>query len=399
MKILILSSKVPYPPKDGGAIATLGLATGLASNAAEITMLCLNTRKHFVKNEDIPTRVTSIVKVVSVYHNTDIRIFKALKNFLFSSEPYNGIRFISAEYEKELVNLLRREEFDIVQLEGPYMGYYIPAVRLHSKALISLRAHNVEHEIWERKSDNESNPFRRYYLKMLAKRIKNHEIKILNDIDLLIPISERDQNSLLTYRPEMPSFVTPAGVDVENYPLPEEPEYPSLFFIGSLDWMPNQEGLVWFIDKVWPEVQRDSKIHFHVGGRGAPDWLEKKLISINIDFHGEVENAYEFMNRYAIMVSPVFSGSGIRIKILEAMMMGKAVISTYIGSEGISYTHGENIMLADDPFTFAKYIKAYSSDRHEYNKIAANGRTFVMESFNNLAFCKNLKEFYRKNLR
>jgi glycosyltransferase involved in cell wall biosynthesis len=105
------------------------------------------------------------------------------------------------------------------------------------------------------------------------------------------------------------------------------------------------------------------------------------------------------MNRYAIMVSPVFSGSGIRIKILEAMMMGKAVISTRIGSEGISYTHGENILLADDPSAFVQLIRDYSSNREKYDKIAARGRIFVMESFNNLAFCKSLGEFYRNNLK
>jgi glycosyltransferase involved in cell wall biosynthesis len=399
MKILILSSKVPYPPKDGGSIATLGLACGLAGKGNDITLLCLNTSKHFVSMEDLPDRLTSKMRIITVVHNTKIRPVRALFNLVFSWEPYNGIRFISSLFEAALTRLLTSEKFDIIQLEGPYMGYYIPVIKNFSNARISLRAHNVEHEIWARKSLNEPNLLRRYYLNILSQRIKKHEAKILKSIDLLVPISERDQKLLLQLNPGLRSFVTPAGLDVENYPLPEDPEYPSLFYIGSLDWMPNQEGIVWFIDNVWPEVQKESRIRFHVGGRGAPDWLEKKLISSNVDFHGEVENAYGFMNRYAIMVSPVFSGSGIRIKILEAMMMGKAVISTRIGSEGISYTHGENILLADDPSAFVQLIRDYSSNREKYDKIAARGRIFVMESFNNLAFCKSLSEFYRNNLK
>jgi glycosyltransferase involved in cell wall biosynthesis len=339
------------------------------------------------------------MRIITVFHNTEIKFFKALINLLFSGEPYNGIRFISPLFEAGLIRLLSNEKFDVVQIEGPYMGYYIPTIRKHSTARIALRAHNVEYEIWSRKSQNESNPIRARYLKILSDRIKNHEARILKTIDLLVPISERDQKHLLKLNPSLRSVVIPAGVDAENYPLPEDPEYPSLFFIGSLDWMPNQEGLEWFIDNVWPEVQKDTKIRFHVGGRNAPNWLEKKLIASNIDFHGEVDNAYEFMNHYAIMVSPVFSGSGIRIKILEAMMMGKAVISTRIGSEGISYTHGENIMLADDPSTFARFIIDYSSNRKKYDKIAASGRIFVMERFNNLAFCKTLEDFYRNNLK
>ena len=399
MKILILSSKVPFPPKDGGSIATLGLANGLAGNGNDITMLCLNTSKHFVDNNDLPERLTSKMRIITVFHNTEINFFKALYNLFFSGEPYNGIRFISPLYEAGLVRLLTNEKFDIIQLEGPYMGYYIPVIKKYSNARISLRAHNVEHEIWMRKSMNDTNPFRKRYLKILTKRIRNHESKILNSVDLLVPISERDQKLLLKLNPSLRSIVTPAGVDAENYPLPENPEYPSLFFIGSLDWMPNQEGLVWFIDNVWPEVQKDAKIRFHVGGRNAPDWLKKKILSNNIDFHGEIENAYDFMNKFAIMISPVFSGSGIRIKILEAMMMGKAVISTRIGSEGISYTHGENIMLADDPSTFSRFIRDYSSNREKYEKIAARGRIFVMERFNNLEFSKSLDEFYRNNLK
>jgi glycosyltransferase involved in cell wall biosynthesis len=397
LKILILSSKVPYPPKDGGAIATLGLARGLAANGHEITMLSLNTRKHFVKSEELPASLMSSIRFINIFHDTSIRPVKALINLLFSDEPYNAVRFISIAFESELIRLLKTEKFNIIQLEGPYMACYISAIRNHCIAPVSLRAHNVEHEIWERKSQNEKNPLKRIYLKILAKRIKTLEVKVLNSIDLLIPISERDEKHLLKLNPGIRSKVIPAGVDAENYPLPEKPEYPSLFFIGSLDWMPNQEGLVWFVDKVWPEIHKDKRIHFHVGGRSAPDWLEKKLISADIDFHGEVENAYEFMNRYAIMVSPVFSGSGIRIKILEAMMMGKAVISTSIGSEGIPYTHEENIILADDPDSFVRHIMDISFNRNTYDTMANNGRIFVMKSFNNLAFCKTLGEFYSNN--
>jgi len=399
MKILILSSKIPFPPKDGGSIATLGIAKGLEKAGNEVTMLSLNTRKHYVSPEEIPSPAYINMKIIPVFHDTSINVFKALSNLLFSDEPYNGIRFISPAFEQELISLLKTEKFDIIQLEGPYMGYYISAIRKYSKTLISLRAHNVEHEIWERKSQGEKNPIRRFYLNLLTRRIKEHETRIIKTVDFLVPISERDEKILLAMFPNIPSRVIPAGVDVENYPQPEDPQYPSLFFIGSLDWLPNQEGLLWFIDHVWPELHKNQKIQFHVGGRGAPYWLEKKLITNNIHFHGEIEDAYKFMNQYAIMISPVFSGSGIRIKNLEAMMMGKAVVSTSMGSEGVSYTHNENILLADDPQTFISIIKEYATDRIKYDKIAKSGRAFVMESFNNLAFCKNLAEFYRNNLK
>ena len=279
------------------------------------------------------------------------------------------------------------------------MGYYISAIRKYSNSRISLRAHNVENEIWSRKSANEKNIIRRFYFSILAKRIKRHETKILNSIDWLVPISERDQKLLLKLNPSLRSVVIPAGVDEDNYPELQDPEYPSLFFIGSLDWMPNQEGLVWFINDVWPEVQKVNELKFHIAGRNAPRWLKKKIISNDIIFHDEIPDAHEFMNKYAIMISPIFSGSGIRIKILEAMMMGKVVVSTLMGSEGISYTHGENILLADDPSAFARFIHDYSTNRKKYNRIANSSRNFVKENFNNMDFCKKLSEFYRNNLK
>ena len=399
MKILILSPKVPYPPKDGGAIATLGLARGLAQLGAEITILCLNTSKHFSNTSAIPEKISSLMNIIEVFHDTEIRFTKALYNLIFSQEPYNGTRFISSRFESKLTTLLKENKYDIVQIEGPYMGYYIPVIRKHSKARIAIRAHNVEHQIWARKSANEPNIVTSQYLSMLSKRIKKHESKILNSADLLVAISEKDQKLLLKLNPGIRSIVIPAGVDSDNYPESQDPEYPSLFFIGSLDWMPNQEGLIWFLENVWPEVQKSSQVKFHIAGRNAPGWMEKKIRTKDVIFHGEIEDAHDFMNKYAIMISPIFSGSGIRIKILEAMMMGKVVISTRMGSEGISYTHGENILLADDPSTFAKFIIDYGTNRKKYDRIAKSSRNFVQENFNNKNFCILLKEFYRNNMK
>jgi polysaccharide biosynthesis protein PslH len=230
MKILILCPKVPYPPKDGGSIATLGLARGLAEAGADITILCLNTRKHYSDANAIPEKLTSLMKIIEVYHDTEIHFTKALYNLFFSAEPYNGTRFISADFESKLISLLKENKYDIVQLEGPYMGYYIPVVKKYSIARISLRAHNVEYEIWTRKSSNETNIVTGKYLSMLSKRIKQHESRILKSIDLLVAISEKDEKLLLKLNPGIRSVVIPAGVDSDNYPEPHDPEYPSLFF-------------------------------------------------------------------------------------------------------------------------------------------------------------------------
>jgi glycosyltransferase involved in cell wall biosynthesis len=401
MKILILTPKVPFPPKDGGAIATLSLAEGLADTGNEVQMLCLNTSKHRFDVEMIHGYLKKKITFHSVNHDTRIRPVKAFFNLMFSREPYNATRFFTKKYKNKLVEILHKFKPDIVQLEGPYMGYYIPTIKKHAKAIISLRAHNVENEIWQRKAVNTMNPFQRFYFVMLSARIKQLEKKVLEQVDVMVAISERDRNQLRQLF-EIKSITIPTGLNSYRYPTPKNPQFPSLFFIGALDWMPNQEGITWFIESVFLRLrEKQSDINLHVAGRNAPDWLEEKLKEYTIKgiiYHGEVENAYEYMNRYAIFISPLLTGSGIRIKILEGMMMQRAIVATSIAAEGIPVSDRQNILIADSPGQMLDTILELTNNRDKYDSIARNSREFVMENFNNLATSKRLSEFYRSNL-
>lgn len=400
MKILILAPKVPFPPKDGGAIATLSLAEGLAEDGNEVIMLCLNTSKHPFDIEKIHPVIKKKIKFLAVNHDTRIKPFLLFMNFLFSNEPYNAIRFRSSKYEKKLQNILQSIKPDYIQIEGPYMGYYIPIVKKYSNSLISMRAHNVENEIWKRKSGKSKNPFVKSYLKTLSKRIEKLEARVLKNSDFLVAISSRDRNQLLKLT-EIPSLTIPTGLNPHRYPTPKEPEFPSLFYIGALDWMPNQEGIKWFIENVLTRLRNKlPDIQLHVAGRNAPDWLGSKLRSYEkqgLVYHGEIDNAYEFMNRYAIFISPLFTGSGIRIKILEGMMMKRAIIATTIAVEGIPASNGENIFISDDPDEMISIITDLCQDKEKYNQIGEKSRQFVIENFNNLATSKKLSDFYRSN--
>lgn len=401
MKVLILTSKVPYPPRDGGAIATLGLAQGLAYAGADISMLCLNTTRHPFQVENIPGEIKQNIRFYQVDIDTRIKPIPAVLNFLFSRKPYNAVRFESGAYSEKLQSLITSEKFDVVQLEGPYMGYYIPVIRKYSKALISLRAHNVEHDIWAGKSSGARNIFLKFYLRILTERIKRLEKKVLERIDILAAITRNDLASLLRFK-RVSSIVVPAGIDPSGYPDPEKPEYPSVFFIGALDWLPNQEGLMWFIDKVLPLIKKSNpEIRLNVAGRNAPPGLKKKLFSRRSEgvvFHGEVDDAYAFMNRYAVFVSPLSTGSGIRIKILEGMMMKRVVVATSIAAEGIPVSDNENIILANEPEEMARKIIWLCSSREDYDRIAERSRVFVLQNFNNLAGSKKLFELYRSTI-
>jgi polysaccharide biosynthesis protein PslH len=171
MKILQVTNKVPYPANDGGAIACMNLTRGFALLGHEVTVFAMNTLKHHTEISEIPESVKDWAEFRLVDVPARISPVDATINLLFSGKPYNAVRFISKPFAKKLKQLLQEKEFDIIQLEGLYVCPYIPLIRKYSNAKIVYRAHNIEHEIWERTAAI-STGIKRIYLKILAKRIK-----------------------------------------------------------------------------------------------------------------------------------------------------------------------------------------------------------------------------------
>lgn len=393
MRILILSSKLPYPAKDGGAIATLNLAKGLANCGVEITMLCINTSKHHFPPEQIPDEFRKLIDFHTISLDTSIKPFKAIFNLLFSKKPYIAARFKCREYAEYLSALLTKKEFDFVQLEGPYLYHYIPVIRKKTKAGISLRSHNVEHEIWDRRWKNESSPLIRYYFKNLAKRVQLLERRILLEIDLLIAISEKDRMNLAQYNKGIKSITIPTGINISEYNPEFNENRRDIFFIGALDWAPNQEGLRWFLNEVLPHLSTHD-IRLHIAGRNAAADFLSDFAHPLLVFHGEVDDALEFMRSYNVMVVPLLTGSGIRIKILEGMALGKCIVTTSIGAEGIPAKDELNIFIADEGKIFANKILNILNDSTLSESVSREARKVVEENFDNFVISSRLKDFY-----
>jgi len=399
MNILILSNKVPYPPKDGGSIATLNLAKGL-SEFAQITLLTLNTSKHYVDISKIPEKVKTKIKFIDSYIDTKIKPIAAFKNLVFSKMPYNAERFICKKFEAKIIKELQQNKFDIIQLEGLYLTPYIATIKKYSDAKISLRSHNVEHEIWQRTLTQQTNPLKKKYIKILTSRIEKMEVNMLNKYDLLVPITERDGQKLNQLGNTKPSHTTPTGYEIDNLkPNHENINFPSIFHIGALDWSPNQEGIIWFLDNCWSIIlKKMPNLKFYIAGRNAPDWFIEKIKQPNVEFCGEVESATEFINSKALMIVPLLSGSGMRIKIVEGMALGKTIISTSIGAEGIPAIHKDNILIANEIKDFSDEIISILNNKKSFLQIGINANTFISKKFNNLAISKSLIDFYQNNL-
>ncbi len=395
MNILILANKLPYPPRDGGSIATLNLLTGLRDAGHQITVLAINTRKHPFPVEQIPRSLTDSIRFMGVEADTGIRPLALAGNLLFSREPYIASRFRVPGFASVLEQLLSGEKFDLIQLEGPYLGHYVPLIRNRCDCKVSLRAHNVEHQIWSRKAEHETHPFRRWYLTNLSGRLRTFEQGVAEASDLLVPISPVDETRFREMGIRIPMLTIPAGLSITRYPPSTLPLEPTLFFIGALDWLPNQEGLEWFLERVFPQVVgRVPGLRFHVAGRNAPEPVIRKLKHPQITFHGEVDDAIAFMQTCRVMVAPLMTGSGIRIKVLEGMAVGRPVLTTTVGIEGIGAAHGKEVLVADTPDEWAGLLEKLLTSDEEATRTALNGREFVSQNFDTFEVANRLSQFY-----
>ncbi len=398
MRILFLTNKAPYPPKDGGSIASLGLIEAFANAGYRTGLLAMNTRKHHITPFDIPNEITSKIVTHLIEVPANITIYGAIKNLLFSKKPYNAERFINKNYRKKLALLLQAHHFDIVQLEGLYLCPYINTIRQNSKALIAYRSHNIEHEIWER-SVKQARGFKKIYLKILTKRIKRFEQKAINSYDVLIPITQRDNKKLQQMGNTKPSLVIPAGFDTQKFGQNTKSESAKndLFFIGALDWAPNQEALLWFFEKCWPGILKKApQTTLTIAGRNAPNWFVNKINQKNVFYEGEVESAHQFMRNHGIMIAPLLSGSGMRVKIVEAMMLKKPIVTTPIGCEGIDACNNKEIIIANTANDFTNKTIDLISNSELRSILSENSFIFAHKHYSNNELVKKLSDFYKK---
>jgi glycosyltransferase involved in cell wall biosynthesis len=310
--------------------------------------------------------------------------------------PYTLEKFISKDFRQQLKILLLENEYDIIQLEGLYLLPYISLIRQCSYAKIIYRAHNIEHEIWRRVAFFTHNPLKKAYFMNLSDRIANFEKMIMNKYDMLVPISVIDSKIFQKLGNTKPFKIVPVGVPEEYFHENTTiADLPSLFFIGSLDWIPNVDGLCWFINHVWKKLKRDNPgLTFHIAGRGAPKWFKKMCSNEGIIFHGEVEDAKTFFDQNQIMIVPLFAGSGMRVKIIEAMARSKVIVTTIIGAEGIDITNRVHAIKIENPDDFYEALTELLENIDLFKEIEKNAYALVRQKYNNRVIARDLLNFY-----
>lgn len=396
MRVLLLTNRVPFPPDGGYAIVVYNTIRSLIEQGCELTLFSLNTTKHFVKTKEIKDPLFKKIKFVQYKIDNRVKAKDAFFN-LFSDQSYNLTRFYDNSCASKLAYLLRTNEFDVIQFEGLQVVPYLDIVKANCKAKLLYRAHNIEHQIWKRLTLKEDFFLRRFYFNILSNRLQKFEFKILNNFDSLLAISFVDEHFFKSTGCTIPVYTFPVALHLNDYQTKFQlSPHKSVGYIGSMDWRPNIEGLNWFLDKVWPSIkQLDSGITFHLAGKNIPREYEI-LNSDSFIMEGEVKNALEFIARQHVLIVPLLSGSGMRVKIIEAMALGKCIIATSIAAEGINYQHDKNILIADTADDFYKQILRCFTDKTLISRIGTEAKKLVEKHHDNEIISSSLLKLYKQ---
>jgi glycosyltransferase involved in cell wall biosynthesis len=394
MKILLVWPRIPFPARDGGSVVMAQTARHLRAGGHEVRWVGLNTSKHHTQREHW---VNEWPDGQAIDLDTTITFGGALRNLLTSRLPYNIERFISPQLTKCITQALADFKPDVIQFEGAQIAVYASLLTPHATPMV-LRAHNVEYRIWKQLAVHESHVFKRYYYHHLAQRGLRYERELLRCIQGLISITDQDAahfTSVDGYKG--PLTVIPAGTQaLDSFIAPPQGGPPMVGFLGSLDWKPNLEGLKWFCQTIWPTVrQRLPDARFRIAGRN-PDAELATLNGNGVEVVGEIDDSKAFWADTQVSVIPLLSGSGMRVKLLESLAHGKAVVSTSLGAEGIPITHLSQAIIANKPEDFATHVVNLLSHYTSLVETGRNGWAWVKHHYSWEHQTQRMTAFYNR---
>jgi glycosyltransferase involved in cell wall biosynthesis len=333
-------------------------------------------------------------KLQSITVDIKLRPVKALGSLFRKKIPYNLERFYTAQGEAFCEQLINQHQPDLIVIDGVQLLPYLDFLSSKKIKLI-YRSHNCEFKLWEERARQCKDPVKRIYLRILAAQMKLFEQKALKKIDGVLWISDKDRIEMNQDNLFGKQMIYPFTL-----PLPPlnpgrivQEKYSVFFHIGSMDWEPNIEGINWFLQKVWARINMlHQGLLFKIAGKNMPQKLQHLQLK-GFENYGEVADAHQFMNEADVMIVPLFSGSGIRVKIIEAMAMGIPVISTYKGVEGIDGTAGLHWLQADSQDSFLEKIAFVCNHPKEVKEIAMAGRELVEKLFSDQKYFIILQDF------
>lgn len=367
---------IPVPPTSGGTLRIYHILRHLVSTY-DVTVVgfgeygdisafyehfpSLRGKTHFIRR---PFKV-KYKRIVQLYS-------------LFTSHSSWYIREECRAMGKKLDELLGSMPFDIIHAEFPLMAHF----EMSSNALKILDAHNVEYDNFRRMANLKGDFLRGYYYRREYRKFYLEEITVCRKQDAIFTTSYRDRSLFDKDTPCVPKFVIPNGVDTSYfYPGDTKPEPYSLVFTGMMGYVPNYDGVLYFLDEVFPRIVNEvPEAKMYIVGKNPPKILRKRR-SDRVVITGFVDDVRPYIRKASVYVVPLRMGGGTRLKVLEALSMEKAVVTTHIGAEGIGAEGGQTVLYADKAPEFAAAVIRLLKNRTLAKKMGKSGRDFVIGQF------------------
>lgn len=372
-----MDEEIPFPLYTGKKLRTYNLLKRLQQKH-QITYVCYGKEDE----KKLSLHNVKFIKLKNkIIDQKGILFYLSLLSNIFSFNPYIVDRHYSQSMKETINTLMKKEQFDLIHCEWTPYTHVIRDILPYPSV---LSAHNVESQIWQRYFELERNFLKKYYIYLQWKKIFRYEKEICKLYNEIATVSSIDKILFEKWFGCKNINVVPNGVD-EEYFMPSNSKVKpnSMVFTGSLDWRPNQEAVRYFLHEIFPLIQKEiPQVSFTVVGREPPEWFRKFVEQFkNVNIESTVEDIRPYIAGGALYVVPIRIGGGSRLKILEALSMGKLVLSTNIGAEGLEVRDGEHLFLRDTPESFAEAAIEMLAHAEKYEYLGHNGRHLILMKY------------------
>lgn len=382
MRILFLTPQLPYPPQKGTALRNWGLIKGLAPRH-DVDLLSFRAPG---QDAELSQPLLESCQRVETVAQPERSVWDRLEGMLITRYPDMALRLRSGGYAQRLADWLARESFDVIQVEGIELAPYLDVIEAAAQnSLVVFDDHNCEYLLQRRVFFTDLRAPARWpgaaYSFVQWLRLVRYEARVCRRADRVLTVSEADGAALKSLVPGLEPSVVPNGIDTTEYhrqAVDARPEENSLVFTGTMDFRPNVDAVLWFVDEVLPLIRTEiPDVHFTIVGQRPHARLEPLKGRPDVTLTGWVEDVRPYIASAEVYVVPLRMGGGTRLKLLEAMAMGKAVVATRLGAEGYPVTDGRELVLADTPTDFAGAVVSLLRSPRQRAELGRRGRTFV----------------------
>jgi glycosyltransferase involved in cell wall biosynthesis len=392
MRILFVSLDIPFPPDKGQRMRNFSLIKALAALRHRVQLISFAEPRDLEADHgplrslcDGVTLVPAPFTAKSVLHG-HLRRLRALA----SSVPYGASRFRSARLLAHVHDHLKHHPCDVIIWDE---AYNLENLTAPLPVPVVLNSHDIMHVIWRRYLALERHPAKRLYAWLEHRKLLRWEPRAHFRVAKVLAVSAHDASVLSAMCPGLPISIVPNTVDVEDYDITGAGDGRGILFVGGLDWLPNRDAVAFFARDVLPRLRRiDPSARFVVAGKLPAPRAHQRLASLGVELLGRVDDVRPVLTAAGVCVVPLRIGSGVRWKILEAAAMGKAIVSTRLGAEGLDFEDGHEIVLADDPDAFAEAIAKLMMDTDRRRAIGLQARRRVERQYSYETLGKTLHE-------